>query len=623
MVLFTSSRALARLLMSSLAVQCGAISLTVSQTRGNETSSTMWGIMFEDINYSGDGGIHGQLIRNNGFQGDNPGLAAYSAISGTTLELDSSVPLSDALPNTLKVTVEAGATGQAGFANEGYWGIPVDGSLHSHNIFIRGNYQGQMNWILQSVSTKEVFANVTFYVDSTTDKFTEFHQREPTTFSSLTDIEYRMTFDAGLVAGSSLWFALPQLYPTTFHNRYNGLKPSLAEAVNNIGGSFLRFPGGNNLEGPNVENRWKWNETIGAITSRPGHQGAWGYPNTDALGLHEYFEWCDDMRLEPFLDVYSGYSLDGTHITGEALKPFVDEVLQELEYVLGDSSTPTGALRAKNGREQPWPVKWVEIGNEDDFGCSSYPERFAAFYNAIRPKYPDLQLIASATGFNCLPDPFPEDAWIDYHEYNIPENYIVNFAQWDNVSRRNKYIIAEMGRWSVQYSDMRGSVSEAVFMLGLERNSDLIRGVAFAPLLSLVNHQQWAPNLIPFKQAPDAIVYTSSYWVQQLFAHNAGDVTHEITSDSGFDPVFWSAVSAGETYIVKLANYAAEPQQMDIKIAGKGIATLSILANDDPDSANSHAGSPIAPPVISRIESSGDNFSFVMPAWSVAVLRAD
>ncbi|KAI8317571.1 putative alpha-L-arabinofuranosidase A [Colletotrichum sp. SAR11_240] len=464
----------------------------------------------KDINYSGDGGIH-----------------AYSAISGTTLEVDSSVPLSDALPNTLKVSVEAGATGQGGFANEGYWGIPVDGSPHSHNIFIRGNYQGQMNWILQSVSTKEVFANVTFYVDSTTDKFTEFHQR------------------------------------------------------------------------------------------------AWGYPNTDALGLHEYFEWCDDMRLEPFLDVYSGYSLDGTHITGEALKPFVDGVLQELEYVLGDSSTPMGALRAKNGREQPWPVKWVEIGNEDDFGCSSYPERFAAFYNAIRPKYPDLQLIASATGFNCLPDPFPEDAWIDYHEYNIPKNYIANFAQWDNVSRRNKYIIAEMGRWSVQYSDMRGSVSEAVFMLGLERNSDLIRGVAFAPLLSLVDHQQWAPNLIPFKQAPDAIIYTSSYWVQQLFAHNAGDVTHEVTSDSGFDPVFWSAVSAGETYIVKLANYAAEPQQMVIKITGKGIATLSILANDDPDSANSHAGSPITPPVISRIESSGDNFSFVMPAWSVAVLRAD
>ncbi|KAF4774070.1 alpha-n-arabinofuranosidase a [Colletotrichum scovillei] len=593
------------------AVKCGAISLTVSQEPGNETSTTMWGIMFEDINYSGDGGIHGQLIRNNGFQGDNPGLAAYSAISGAILDVDSSVPLSDALPNSLKVSVESGASGQVGFSNEGYWGIPVDGSPHSHNIFIRGNYQGQMTWVLQSVSTKEIFGNATFYVDTTTERFTEFHQRPLTTFSSLTDIEYRMTFDAELVAGSSVWFALPQLYPTTFHNRYNGLKPSLAEAVDNIGGKFLRFPGGNNLEGPNVENRWKWNETIGALTSRPGHQGAWGYPNTDALGLHEYFEWCDDMQLEPFLDVYSGYSLDGTHITGEALRPFVDEVMRELEYVLGDSSTPMGALRAKNGREQPWPVKWVEIGNEDDFGCSSYPERFAAFYNAIRPAYPELQLIASATGFNCLPDPFPADAWIDYHEIHHRALSVVGHEG------------LKMGRWGVQWSDMKGSVSEAIFMLGLERNSDLIRGVAFAPLISLVDHQQWAPNLIPFKQAPDAIVYTSSYWVQQLFAQNSGTMTHEITSDAEFDPVFWSAVSAGETVVVKLANYAGEPQHLDIKIAGKKSATLSILSHDNPDSANTYDAAPISPPVVSHIESSDDSFGFLLPAWSVAVLRAD
>lgn len=154
-----------------------------------------------------------------------------------------------------------------------------------------------------------------------------------------------------------------------------------------------------------------------------------------------------------------------------------------------------GSLRAKNGRQEPWPVKWLEIGNEDDFGCSTYPERFQRFYDAIRPRYPDLILMSSATGFNCLPNPFPEDIWIDYHQYNIPENYIINFSQWDNVSRRNKYIIGEMARWAVQFSDMRGAVSEAVFMLGLERNSDLIQGVAFAPLISLLDSQQWTVRL--------------------------------------------------------------------------------------------------------------------------------
>lgn len=156
-----------------------------------------------------------------------------------------------------------------------------------------------------------------------------------------------------------------------------------------------------------------------------------------------------------------------------------------------------GSWRASNGRQEPWTITWLEIGNEDDFACSTYAERFTAFYDAISSAYPDLQLVASATGFNCLPDPFPENVWIDYHEYNIPENYVANFNQWDNVARTNKYIIGEMARWGVEWSDMQGSVSEAVFMLGLERNSDLIQGAAFAPLLSLVDDQQWTVRRIP------------------------------------------------------------------------------------------------------------------------------
>ncbi|UQC90382.1 alpha-N-arabinofuranosidase A [Colletotrichum lupini] len=161
-----------------------------------------------------------------------------------------------------------------------------------------------------------------------------------------------------------------------------------------------------------------------------------------------------------------------------------------------------------------------------------------------------------------------------------------------------------MGRWDVQWSDMKGSVSEAIFMLGLERNSDLIRDVAFAPLISLVDHQQWAPNLNPFKQAPDARVYTSNYWVQQLFAQNAGSMTHEIISDTRFDSVFWSA-------------------HLDIEIAGKRFVTLSILGHDNPDSANTHDAAPISLPVVFYIESSDGNFSFLLPVWSVAVLRTD
>jgi len=142
---------------------------------------------------------------------------------------------------------------------------------------------------------------------------------------------YTLTFSATTVAGSSLNFALPQLFHSTFKNRINGLRSTVAQAINNIGGSFLRFPGGNNIEGESFDTRWKWNETIGPLENRPGRDGDWKYPNTDALGLIEYLHWCEDMNLTPILAIWAGYSLDKQSITGEALTPYVDDVLAELE----------------------------------------------------------------------------------------------------------------------------------------------------------------------------------------------------------------------------------------------------------------------------------------------------
>lgn len=117
-------------------------------------------------------------------------------------------------------------------------------------------------------------------------------------------------------------------------------------------------------------------------------------------------------------------------------------------------------------------------------------------------------------------------------------------------------------------------------------------------------------------------MFTSSYWTQQLFAQNSGDTTRAVSSDTAFGPVYWSAVSSGAAYIVKLANYGDESQAVTIAIADKIAATLSILSNDDPAAANTDVASPIAAPVVSAI--SGDSsFSFTLPPWSVAVLRAD
>jgi alpha-N-arabinofuranosidase len=90
---------------------------------------------------------------------------------------------------------------------------------------------------------------------------------------------------------------------------------------------------------------------------------------------------------------------------GLALEPFVQDALDEIEYVIGDGNTKWGAERAKNGHPAPFPLHYVEIGNEDWFDKSgSYDGRFAQFFKAIKEKYPDLQLIATTPVKSVKPD---------------------------------------------------------------------------------------------------------------------------------------------------------------------------------------------------------------------------
>ena len=170
-----------------------------------------------------------------------------------------------------------------------------------------------------------------------------------------------------------------------------------------------------------------------------------------------------------------------------------NEVILTRQYVLGDASTTYGGKRAANGRKEPWEVSIVEIGNEDNLGggCESYPERFMAYYEAISKVYPDLTFIASTDNSSCLPKDLPEGVWLDWHTYDTPEGLVSDFDKFDNQDRKVPYFIGEYSRQEGDWPDMKGSVSEAVFMIGLERNSDVVKMAAYAPLLQLVNSTQW------------------------------------------------------------------------------------------------------------------------------------
>ncbi|KAJ5730448.1 uncharacterized protein N7483_004956 [Penicillium malachiteum] len=619
--------------LSALSICCAlfqtvqGISLQVNKSGGNASSSLMYGFMFEDINHSGDGGIYGQILRNNGLQGTAPDLTAWGAVGDATIAIDFDNPLTTAIPHTLRLDVASGTSGTVGVTNTGYWGIPVDGSEHQTYFWIKGDISGDITASLVGNGTGTIYGSTSIPVSSTSDNFTYVDASLSTEKAPNGDVYFELSLDGAEVAGSSLYFGLVQLFPTTYKDRYNGLQPRIANVLEAVEASFLRFPGGNNLEGESLDNRWKWNETIGPVQDRPGREGTWSYYNTDGLGLDEYLYWCEDMGLSPLLAIWAGFALEagaGTPLTGDALTPYVNDVLNELEYILGDASTAYGAIRAANGRTEPWDVTIVEIGNEDNLGggCSSYAERFTAFYDAINEKYPDVTLIASTNDASCLPSPMPSGAMVDYHDYNTPDGLVGQFDYFDNIDRTSSYLVGEYAQNGVEYPIMQGAVGEAVFMIGMERNSDLIKMASYAPLLQLVNSTQWTPNLIPFTQSPDNVVETTSYYVQQMFSVNRGDTIKEVTSDSAFGPVYWVASSASDSsYFVKLANYGSDTQDLSVNINGLTTAKLTLVGDDDPHAANTPDESPVVP-VQSTLSSSNGTFTFTLPAWSVAVLAA-
>ncbi len=165
----------------------------------------------------------------------------------------------------------------------------------------------------------------------------------------------------------TLWLQLVSLMPPTYHDRANGTRIDLMERMAAMHPAFLRMPGGNYLEGDTIAQRFDWKKTIGPMVDRPGHQAPWSYWSSDGFGLLEFLEWCEDLKMEPVLAVYAGYSLKGEHVKpGKDLEPYVQDAIDEVEYVTGDTSTKWGAQRAKDGHPAPFPLHYIEIGNEDD-----------------------------------------------------------------------------------------------------------------------------------------------------------------------------------------------------------------------------------------------------------------
>ncbi|KAL2837554.1 hypothetical protein BJY01DRAFT_251376 [Aspergillus pseudoustus] len=160
-----SGRALTVLL--ALGGFVSAISLEVSAQGGNSSSPLLYGFMFEDINYSGDGGIHCQMLRNNGFKDPSATLDRWAAVgTSVTIAIDTENPLTEAIPRSLRLDIADATAGDVGVSNSGYWGISVDGSKHYAAFWFKGTYTGPVTVKMIGSSTGTVYGTSTTQVGS-------------------------------------------------------------------------------------------------------------------------------------------------------------------------------------------------------------------------------------------------------------------------------------------------------------------------------------------------------------------------------------------------------------------------------------------------------------------------
>ena len=587
-----SAVALAAVLSTSAALAQATLTIQADKPI-HPVSPLLYGLMTEEINYSYDGGLYAEMVRNRTFHHDWSGLQHWIVDnvgdSAATIKAVEGDGPSDALLDSMRVDIAtASEAAPAGVRNDGWWGMAVKPDTnYSGSLYARGDL-GSMTVSLVNNATGKVLATTT--VDGITGDW----KQHAFTLHTARGVEANANNHLLLSfkKPGSVLLQLVSLFPPTYKDRANGNRVDLMEKMAAMHPKFLRMPGGNYLEGDTVEERFDWKATLGPLADRPGHRGPWNYTSTDGMGLLEFLEWTEDLNIEPVLAVYAGYSLKGTHIAaGAHMQPFVDDALDEIEFVSGSTDTKWGAVRAKLGHPQPFPLHYVEIGNEDNLDRSgSYEERWPQFAKAIRAKYPNLKQIATAPVKRG-----PQPDLIDDHYYKRAEEFYTMTDHYDHVPRTGPKIF--VGEWATREgtptTDLGAALADAAWMTGMERNSDLIELSAYAPLFVNVNPggMQWESDLIGYDAARS---YGSpSYYAQSMFAQYLGTEVSQTQLNGGVHTRFFTSVTrdpAKNEIYVKLVNGSTEPQVLDVKVEGaavSGPATVVTLKGDARTATNS------------------------------------
>jgi alpha-L-arabinofuranosidase/beta-xylosidase len=519
-----------------------APTLTVQvDQKGKEASPHLFGVFFEDINLSSDGGLHPELVRDLSFEDPEPlkywelklpASVGRDADNGqgklTAKVLEANYQAKPPLPpinpmnrKFLQIQTEQGFR----LINRGYWGMPFQkDKKYTVQLYIRSSFEQQFEgpcWVRLKSESGEVLG------ETSVGELGVTWQKKQWVLTAKGNTKVGYLEIEGIGKGACYLDMVSVKPEDTWKN--NGLRKDLAEAVAALKPKFFRFPGGCWVEGEELGKMYQWKKTIGLLEQRTPMWNIWGYQSTHALGYLEYLKMAEDLRAEPIFCINAGMSHQEV-VPMEQMGQWVQDALDAIEYANGGPETVWGALRIKHGHARPFGLKYVEIGNEN--GQEPYAQRWKLMAEAIKKRYPEIILIANEWAGGHPSDPQP--AIIDEHYYNNPDWFIWNAHYYDRYPRGGSKIF--VGEYAVTSNggngNLRAAIGEAAWMIGLERNSDVVAMASYAPLFCHTQHKAWPINLINF----DATRWYGipGYYVQKLFAEHQG--THQLNSSLNGSP---------------------------------------------------------------------------------------
>jgi len=528
-----------------------------TKERRFETARDLYGIFFEDINRAGDGGLYPEMLRNRSFE-DSVLPEGYiqqedgihvKTVSGWLDEFcngeglcrwvkDNNIPeteipawythnakmeleLTDTLNEHRDAALRIQFEKDGSLTNTGYCGISVKAG-ESYSLYLFAKAKEEIGLDIAIEYQGKVLTGNSLVVSG--QEYTRYDMK-------LTAAEdcHEAQLTISCKEGGEILLGFISLMPDNTYMGH-GLRTDLVEKLKGMSPKFMRFPGGCIVEGTTPSTAMRFRDTVGPAWERPSKLFVWHYRSTLGLGFHEYLQLCEDLGMEPMYVCNCGMTCQGRKsvlLEGEALDEMVQDTLDAIEYAIGSKESKWGRLRASMGHPEPFKMTYLEIGNEN-WG-PDYEKRYNMIYKKVKELYPQIKTIANE---HVEKNGCPAEC-VDEHFYNTTEFFAERVNYYDDYDRKGpKIFVGEVAVNEGNYmGQLYAALGEAAFLMGIEKNQDIVTLASYAPLFENVNYRAWYPNLIRFNNHQSFGIPT--YYVWKMFGQNRGEYVVRSEDEGG------------------------------------------------------------------------------------------